>query len=128
MSGLSSNWGASRKGDQVSRMEIFGAEYDFLSENGVTDFLTTMDRMIIALAAADDFASSPIDTRKLEELKECLGKLKFKSVEQLRIERDEAADALAGYCCGIYPKGENIHLDKFKEAKAAHLQAVGGEG
>ena len=50
------------------------------------------------------------------------------SVEQLRIELDAAADALAGYCCGIYPKGENIHLEKFKEAKAAHLQAVGGEG
>ena len=50
------------------------------------------------------------------------------SVEQLRIERDAAADALAGYCCGVYPKGENIHLEKFKEAKAAHLQAVGGEG
>ena len=50
------------------------------------------------------------------------------SVEQLRIERDAAADALAGYCCGIYPKGENIHLEKFKEAKAAHLQAAGGEG
>ena len=50
------------------------------------------------------------------------------SVEQLRIELDAAADALAGYCCGIYPKGENIHLEKFKEAKAAHLQAAGGEG
>lgn len=47
-----------------------------------------------------------------------------KSVEQLRDERDEAADALANYSCGIYPKGENIHLKRFKKAKAAHLAAV----
>ena len=52
-----------------------------------------------------------------------------KTVEQLRIERDAAADAMVYIIDNCKDQSDLIAAtEKHKQAKAAHLQAVGGEG